>query len=246
MRLRPCSRSSLPLRPSTPSGASTGAFLTVIAATVGRTLATGLTFALLGVFKLGNLVRYVPYPVVGGFLGGTGWLLFKAASASRRASRCTGVRATPAAARRPVALDPGVALRRRVARRGEVREAAARCPCGHRLGLVLFAVVVLVTGSSSMRWRRASGSSGRFRPVSCGSRGQCSTPCRAPTGRPSPGRSRASPRRFSSPYRRLFNVSGIELIRHTDLDTNRELRDAGIVTSRRAPSAASPDTTRSA
>jgi SulP family sulfate permease len=27
----------------------------------------------------------------------------------------------------------------------------------------------------------------------------------------------------------LFNVSGIELIRHTDLDTNRELRDAGIV-----------------
>jgi SulP family sulfate permease len=27
----------------------------------------------------------------------------------------------------------------------------------------------------------------------------------------------------------LFNVSGIELIRHTDLDSNRELRDAGVV-----------------
>jgi SulP family sulfate permease len=27
----------------------------------------------------------------------------------------------------------------------------------------------------------------------------------------------------------LFNVSGIELIRHTDLDSNRELRDAGLV-----------------
>ena len=41
------------------------------------TLATGVTFALLGVFRLGNLVRFVPYPVVGGFLAGTGWLLFK-------------------------------------------------------------------------------------------------------------------------------------------------------------------------
>ncbi len=24
-----------------------------------------------------NLIRFVPYPVVGGFLAGTGWLLFK-------------------------------------------------------------------------------------------------------------------------------------------------------------------------
>ena len=30
-----------------------------------------------GRFRLGNLVRFVPYPVVGGFLAGTGWLLFK-------------------------------------------------------------------------------------------------------------------------------------------------------------------------
>ena len=53
------------------------AFLTVVAATMIVTLATGVTFALLGVFRLGNLVRFVPYPVVGGFLAGTGWLLFK-------------------------------------------------------------------------------------------------------------------------------------------------------------------------
>jgi len=53
------------------------AFLTVVAATVIVTVLTGVTFALLGVFHLGNLVRYVPYPVVGGFLAGTGWLLFK-------------------------------------------------------------------------------------------------------------------------------------------------------------------------
>ncbi len=38
-------------------------------------VSTGLFFYLLGQFKLGGLVRYLPYPVMGGFLAGTGWLL---------------------------------------------------------------------------------------------------------------------------------------------------------------------------
>ena len=33
----------------------------------------------LGYFRLGNLIRYIPFPVMGGFLAGIGWLLFKAA-----------------------------------------------------------------------------------------------------------------------------------------------------------------------
>jgi SulP family sulfate permease len=37
--------------------------------------ATGAAFLALGVFKLGGLVRFLPYPVLGGFLAGTGWLL---------------------------------------------------------------------------------------------------------------------------------------------------------------------------
>lgn len=39
------------------------------------TILTGCLFLLLGYFKLGRLVHYIPYPVVGGFLAGTGWLL---------------------------------------------------------------------------------------------------------------------------------------------------------------------------
>ncbi len=50
-------------------------FLTVIAATLVVTVLCGVLFWVLGTFRLGNLVRYVPYPVVGGFLAGTGWLL---------------------------------------------------------------------------------------------------------------------------------------------------------------------------
>ena len=52
-------------------------FLTVIAATLVVTVLCGVVFLVLGRFRLGNLVRFVPYPVVGGFLAGTGWLLFK-------------------------------------------------------------------------------------------------------------------------------------------------------------------------
>ena len=36
----------------------------------------GLFFWGFGICRLGGLVRYFPYPVVGGFLAGTGWLLF--------------------------------------------------------------------------------------------------------------------------------------------------------------------------
>ena len=37
----------------------------------------GLFFWILGRFRLGKLVRFIPFPVVGGFLAGTGWLIVK-------------------------------------------------------------------------------------------------------------------------------------------------------------------------
>ncbi|MFQ5942320.1 MAG: SulP family inorganic anion transporter [Anaerolineales bacterium] len=48
---------------------------TVFALLAVSTLATGLTLLALGTLKLGGLARYVPYPVIGGFLAATGWLL---------------------------------------------------------------------------------------------------------------------------------------------------------------------------
>ncbi len=47
----------------------------VLAAITFTTLLTGVFFLALGRFRLGGLVRFIPYPVVGGFLAGTGWLL---------------------------------------------------------------------------------------------------------------------------------------------------------------------------
>jgi len=51
-------------------------YMTVAMMILVTTLVTGLVFLSLGIFKLGKLVRYLPYPVMGGFLAGTGWLLF--------------------------------------------------------------------------------------------------------------------------------------------------------------------------
>jgi SulP family sulfate permease len=52
-------------------------FPTVVVSIGLATAASGLTFLVLGLRRLGNLVRFVPFPVVGGFLAGTGWLLVK-------------------------------------------------------------------------------------------------------------------------------------------------------------------------
>lgn len=38
---------------------------------------TGLLFLRLGMLKLGNLISFIPFPVIGGFLAGIGWFLFR-------------------------------------------------------------------------------------------------------------------------------------------------------------------------
>lgn len=50
-------------------------YATVLAAISLTSILTAIFFLLLGWFKASGFVRYVPYPVVGGFLAGTGWLL---------------------------------------------------------------------------------------------------------------------------------------------------------------------------
>jgi sulfate permease, SulP family len=58
-------------------GAYHETFLTLLAISMVATFVTGVFLLMLGRRKLGNLVRFIPYPVIGGFLAGTGWLLFK-------------------------------------------------------------------------------------------------------------------------------------------------------------------------
>jgi SulP family sulfate permease len=52
-------------------------FTTAVTAIIVTSVLAGLIFILFGQFKLSGFARFIPYPVVGGFLAGTGWLLAK-------------------------------------------------------------------------------------------------------------------------------------------------------------------------
>jgi SulP family sulfate permease len=207
------------------------AFLTVVAATMVVTLATGVTFALLGVFRLGNLVRFVPYPVVGGFLAGTGWLLFKggigvAASIQVYWRSRDDLLRDDELMRWLPALAFGILLLviTRVIRRPLV------IPAVIGVGLAAFAVGVVVTGSTLDEVRDGLWLLGPF-PA-----GQLWEPSTIPDALTGADWSAVlgqvagiATAVFVAVIAALFNVSGIELILRTDLDSNRELRDAGIV-----------------
>jgi SulP family sulfate permease len=49
--------------------------ITVMASIALSAVAVGLVFYFLGIYRLGNIVRFIPYPVIGGFMAGSGWLL---------------------------------------------------------------------------------------------------------------------------------------------------------------------------
>jgi SulP family sulfate permease len=51
--------------------------VTIVVFLMATTMLTGLALLALGLFRLGGLIRFVPYPVVGGFLAGTGWLILQ-------------------------------------------------------------------------------------------------------------------------------------------------------------------------
>lgn len=56
---------------------SEAVFANALVALSAATVLTGFFFIIMGRFRLGNFVRFVPFPVMAGFLAATGWLLFK-------------------------------------------------------------------------------------------------------------------------------------------------------------------------
>jgi SulP family sulfate permease len=50
---------------------------TIVAAIMISTVLSGMFLFMLGSFRIGNLIRFVPYPVIGGYFAGAGYLLVK-------------------------------------------------------------------------------------------------------------------------------------------------------------------------
>jgi SulP family sulfate permease len=87
-----------------PPGESDRLLPTCLCALVLSTLLTGLTLLLLGRNRLGQIIRFLPFPVVGGFMAGAGLLLVKGALIV-----ATGLEITPEQV--PQLFEPAKALR---------------------------------------------------------------------------------------------------------------------------------------
>jgi SulP family sulfate permease len=189
----------------------------------------GVFFLALGTLRLGNLVRYMPYPVVGGFLAGTGLLLVRGGIGILTGESLTlgtlddlfrsglVVRWLPGVAFAVVLL---VAVRR--SRRPLV------FPGVIALATIAFYAVLLATGTS-LSEAQAEGwllgpypEGGLWRPWAWDALGGASW------GAILEQAGSAATVLLVGVIALLLNVSGIELASGRDLDLNRELRAAGV------------------
>ncbi|HUF58657.1 MAG TPA: SulP family inorganic anion transporter [Actinomycetota bacterium] len=206
-------------------------FLTVVAATLVVTVLCGILFSVIGRVRLGALIRFVPYPVVGGFLAGTGWLLFKGGIYVATGT-ILHLRTVPSMIREYQlahwlpALAFGVILliSVRVVKRPLV------IPAVIAIGLGVFVAGMVATGSSIEEVREGGwllfGSS------------ETAQPWKPWAFRALGGADWSSVLEswagivtavFVATFAILFNISGTELVLDRDLDTNEELRDAGVL-----------------
>ncbi len=64
---------------ASPAASAQATFVTGLAAVILSSLVGGLVLYMLGATGLGRIARYLPYPVVGGFIAGVGWLFIRGA-----------------------------------------------------------------------------------------------------------------------------------------------------------------------
>jgi sulfate permease, SulP family len=77
---------------------------TAVAAIAISALMVGLSWFVIGKFRAGDVIRYVPYPVIGGFLAGVGWLMLSGGLAVIVGSPVSWAWVTAAFSERPTAL----------------------------------------------------------------------------------------------------------------------------------------------
>ncbi|HEX6580697.1 MAG TPA: SulP family inorganic anion transporter [Actinomycetota bacterium] len=206
-------------------------FLTVVAATLVVTVLCGILFLVIGRFRLGGLIRFVPYPVVGGFLAGTGWLLFKGGIYVATGT-LLHLRTVPTMIRQYQlvhwlpALAFGVILliSVRVVKRPLV------IPAVIVIGLVVFVAGMVATGSSIEEVREGgwllfspSETAQPWKPWALRALGGADWPSVLESWA---GIATAV---FVATFAILFNISGTELVLDRDLDTNQEMRGAGVL-----------------
>ncbi|MFI5054735.1 MAG: SulP family inorganic anion transporter, partial [Acidimicrobiia bacterium] len=172
----------------------------------------------------------MPYPVVGGFLAGTGWLLFKGgvyvSSGIEVHLRTIGIMLyTETLKHWLTALVFGLILLFAV----RLVKKPLVIPVVLGAELVLFAIGMLVTGSSIHAAKDAGWLLGPFesarlwQPWTFRAIGGADWSAVLGQG------AAIATAVLVAVIAILFNISGTEVVLHQDLDTNRELRDAGLL-----------------
>jgi sulfate permease, SulP family len=205
------------------------AFATLVALVTLTALATGAVFLTLGALRLGRLVRFVPYPVVGGFLAGTGWILLIGAIGVM-----SGVVPTLSAVGELVAegrlllWGPGLALAVATIVVGRVTRHALTFPVLIALAIVGFYALMALSGGSLETWREAGLLLGpfpegaAFKPFA----GVALADVDAAVLLRHLGGAGAVV--LVSVLGLLFNATGLEVAADRPIDLDREMRTAGI------------------
>jgi SulP family sulfate permease len=212
-------------------GSGSRDFITIVLVTMVVTVGSGVTCVVLGVLRRGDLVRFVPYPVVGGFLAGIGWLLIGggvavAVSESPFLLPIADLLAREAVVRWvPSVLFAVILLvSQRVVRR------PLTVPVVLAMGVIAFAIGMVATGSSidearSEGWLLlgTSDDAPTWQPWTTNA---------IVGGDPAALLEQAAgivAAVFVTVLAISYNIGGTEVVLDRNLDTNRELRDAGVL-----------------
>lgn len=203
---------------------------TVLAAIMVGSLAYGAFLLFLGYFRLGNLIRYIPFPVMGGFLAGIGWLLLKAAIAAMAGidvhyDNVLELFQPAVLPRWSLGLALGLIIRYLQSRHRH----AANLPAALAVAIAGFWTVAAIAGTSENALRgngwlpERFPSSGHWTPwqhlVSLDSAAWTLFPAHI---------GEFATLAVMSALALLLSANAIELSTRRDLDLNRELRSAGI------------------
>ncbi|HEX9029074.1 MAG TPA: SulP family inorganic anion transporter, partial [Anaerolineales bacterium] len=201
-------------------------FSTVIMMIVSASLLTGVFFTLLGVLKLGKLVRFLPYPVMGGFLAGTGYLLTTGGIGVMLGTSANSQMLMPDQWLR---WAPGLALGALMLYAVERYKNPLIIPGTFAFGLLAFYAVAWLMHTTPAQlslggWLLGpfpSGSLWQF-PLNFAMQGQVNWPALLSQW---PSLATIA---VVSVVALLLNASGLELIIKRDIDLNRELITAGV------------------
>lgn len=211
-----------------PEVSSDALFATVVVAIAVGSVLTGVVFLTAGQLRLGGLSRYVPYPVIGGFLAGTGWLLVVGSFEIL-------TEAVPGPIRPGALLNPDVWPRWAPAAAFAVALLVAIrrsrniliVPGALLAGIALFYAVVAGLGASVVEAQAAGWLLGPFpaaawRPISP------SMVAVADWGLVVAQAGTIATLALIATMSLLLNTSGVEIVTGADLDIDRELRAAGL------------------